>query len=71
MTTTSPGWMRLALDRVERRLLAVEDARRPAMHAGARCPATLITAPSGARLPRRITSPPVGFSGALTGRTTS
>ena len=27
------------------------------------CPATLTTQPSGARLPRRMTRPPVGFSG--------
>ena len=44
--------------------------------AGPRCsrrlaPEIFITAPSGARLPRRITSPPELFSARSTGRTTS
>ena len=35
------------------------------------CPASLITQPSGARLPRRITRPPRGLSGLSSGRITS
>src|SRR5262245_43180179 len=35
------------------------------------CPDSLTTQPSGARLPRRITSPPDGLSGFDAGRTTS
>src|SRR5919199_1526983 len=35
------------------------------------CPETLITQPSGARLPLRITSPPVSLRGLSTGTTTS
>ena len=34
-------------------------------------PASLTTAPCGARLPRRIASPPSLFSGSASGRTTS
>ena len=61
----------LALDGVERRLLAVEHARRTAVRQRARCPEIFITAPSGARLPRRMTRPPLGLSGWPSGRTTS
>ena len=46
---------------VERRFLAVEHARRAAMNVPQSWPATLTTQPSGARLPRRMTRPPVGF----------
>ena len=49
---------RLPLHGGERRLLAVEDARRAAMHRRGRCPTTFTTQPSGARLPRRMTRPP-------------
>ncbi len=65
MTTTSPGLIVCLLHGVERRFFAVEDARRTAMMRAVSWPATLTTQPSGARLPCRMTRPPVGLSGLL------
>ena len=64
------GLDRLPLHRLERRS-SLSNTR-----AGPRCcarsvPDSLSTAPSGARLPKRITRPPCGLSGRSIGRTTS
>ena len=62
--------MRPALTAAKRVLLRVEDPRRAAVvHAAS--PASLTTQPSGARLPRRIASPPRALIGVSIGTTTS
>src|SRR2546425_8025633 len=67
MTSTSPGRMRRAWT------AAKASSSRSKTRAGPRCfrrecPATLTTQPSGARLPFRMTSPPVDLRGFESGR---
>src|SRR3954469_10399250 len=70
ITTTSPGLMPCCST------TAKHSSSEAKTRAGPVCfrrssPATLTTQPSGARLPRRMTRPPVGLSGFESGRTTS
>ncbi len=70
ITTTSPARMRPACT-ASKAASSPSNTRAGPRYVPKSCPATLTTQPSGARLPRRMTRPPVAFSGADNGRTTS
>src|SRR5439155_361622 len=70
MTTTSPALI------ARRVTAAMASSSRSKTRAGPRCvvrswPAIFTTQPSGARLPFRMTRPPLGLSGRSSGATTS
>src|SRR3954453_2347693 len=70
MTTTSPASIERAFT-AAKQSSSLSNTRAGPLWKRRSCPASFTTHPSGARFPRRIARPPVGFSGVSIGTTTS